>query len=61
MRRLLALAVLLVALALVFVALPLLLYRARPPAWRADSSTFAPFTWHSAAGEPQRGGPGGPG
>lgn len=53
--------VLLVALALVFVALPLLLYRARTPAWRDDSSTFAPFTWQSTDAAPDRGDPGPPG
>ncbi|MCR1981127.1 hypothetical protein NSA53_02585 [Cellulosimicrobium cellulans] len=52
---------LLVALAALFVALPLLLYRARTPAWRDGSSTFAPFTWQSADVAPRRDGPGPPG
>ncbi len=53
--------VLLVALAALFVALPLLLYRARTPAWRDGSSSFAPFTWQSADVAPRQSGPGPPG
>lgn len=41
--------VLLVVLSVLFVALPLVVYRARRPAWRDGTSEFAPFTWQEAS------------
>lgn len=46
--------VLLVVLSVVFVAVPVLVYRARRPAWRDETSTFAPFTWQEAGAPADR-------
>jgi glutamate:GABA antiporter len=42
--------VLLVVLSVAFVVLPAVVYRLRRPAWRDETSSFAPFTWQRTGG-----------